>query len=258
MTLKSFQVTFPHAHTAPVVQIDQPDELSAALRGLGLTRPRATLVLVGGAAGLGRDMQWRLDQLFIEVLAPLAQSLDAYVVDGATDSGVIQLMGRAREKIGARFPLIGVAAVGTVRLPGAAPTERDTWQLEPHHTHFILVPGATWGDEAPWLARAAHLLADTAPSLTVLVNGGEVAWRDAEESVKDGRAVVVFAGSGRTADILAAAARGDRSNERANRLANTGLLQVVDLEAAADAQRRLIEGILFQGAKNGEPGGHVQ
>ncbi|MBD2244708.1 hypothetical protein H6G26_14110 [Nostoc sp. FACHB-888] len=47
-------------------------------------------------------------RLFTEVLAPIAESLGAYVVDGATDAGVMQLIGEARTYINARFALIGV------------------------------------------------------------------------------------------------------------------------------------------------------
>jgi hypothetical protein len=40
---------------------------------------------------------------------------------------------------------------------------------------LVLVPGLDWGDEARWLVRLASALADGAPSVTVLVNGGDVA-----------------------------------------------------------------------------------
>jgi hypothetical protein len=251
LTPKSFEIKFPHEQTARAAEVQGLDELGAVLHDFGFERTRPTLVMVGGAAGLGKDLKSQIHRLFMSVLAPLAQTLGAYVVDGATDSGVIQLMGRARKKIGGTFPLIGVAAQGTVRLPDAAATERDTWSLEPHHTHFVLVPGNDWGDEVPWISRVVDLLAEGTSSATVLVNGGKVAWEDAEQSVSDDRPVVVIAGSGRTADILAAAARGDKSNERANRLVDSGLLRVVDLAADTDLQCNLIEEILSKGAKHG-------
>ncbi len=127
-------------------------------------------------------------------------------------------MGNAREEIGGTFPLIGVAASGTVVLPGAEARGKDAWQLEPHHSHFILVPGVDWGDEVPWVSRAASLLARESASATILVNGGKVAWDDVEQSIQDKRPVIVVGGSGRTAYILAAAARGDSTNARARRL----------------------------------------
>ena len=47
--------------------------------------------------------------------------------------------------------------------------------LDPHHTHFILVPGKNWGDESSWIAQIATQLAGDQPSVAVLVNGGKIA-----------------------------------------------------------------------------------
>jgi hypothetical protein len=68
----------------------------------------------------------------------------AAIVDGGTDSGVMRVMGRVRDATSASFPLIGVAAMGNVIAPGIR-AQPDAAELEPHHTHFVLVPGAVWG-----------------------------------------------------------------------------------------------------------------
>ena len=47
------------------------------------------------------------------------------------------------------------------------------------------------------IAQTASSLAGTSPSMTVLVNGGQIANDDVERSVQVGRRVVVVAGSGR-------------------------------------------------------------
>jgi SLOG in TRPM, prokaryote len=153
------------------------------------------------------------------------------VVDGGTDAGVMRLMGRARAETGAAFPLVGVAAAGTISLPGVPPPRPDAAPLEPNHTHFVLVPGSTWGDEARWLARVASALAAGAPSVTVLVDGGETAWEDAAVSVEAGRPVIAVSGSGRAADTLVGAIRGEASDGRARELAISGLLRAADLSA---------------------------
>jgi len=165
-------------------------------------------------------------------------------VDGGTDSGVMWLLGQARAEAGATFPLIGVAATDTVTLPAEAAIPQAA-PLEPHHTHFILVPGSAWGDEAPWLARVASMLADGVSSMTLLVNGGDIAWQDVSESVAAGRPVLVIAGSGRTADTLADALRREATDERAAELAQTGLLHAADLGADSAVLNRAIEGLLF-------------
>ncbi|MEO1294326.1 MAG: hypothetical protein AAFW75_00710, partial [Cyanobacteria bacterium J06636_16] len=57
-------------------------------------------MIVGGASGLDTDRQVQLESLFNRVLAPLAEELQLYVVDGGTDAGVMRLMGQARTTIG--------------------------------------------------------------------------------------------------------------------------------------------------------------
>ncbi len=79
----------------------------------------------------------------------------------------------------------------------------DAAFLEPHHTHYFLVPGSNWGDESPWLAQIASSLADNHPSVTILINGGEIALVDAIENVKLNRPLIVIGGSGRLADEIA-------------------------------------------------------
>lgn len=242
---KSFRFTFSNGITAYAIRVYLSAELSTALRKIGLHCPRFTLVLVGGAGRLSNSDMARLRPLFVEVLAPLAEAMGAFVVDGGTDSGVMRLMGQARAETDATFPLIGVAAAGLVALPDVAFSRPDTALLEPHHTHFVLVPGSRWGDDSPWLARVASVLADKAPSVTVLVNGGEIAWEDVSQSVKAGRPVVVIAGSGRTADTLAAALRGEAADERARELVASGLLQAINLTDGFDTIDQMIKAILY-------------
>jgi hypothetical protein len=172
----------------------------------------------------------RLRPLFARGLAPLAERLGVVVIDGGTDAGVMHLIGRARSWAGATFPLLGVAAAGTVRFPGHHPAPDDVWPLDAHHTLFVLVPGAEWGDEAPWIARVATELAGGWPSVTVLANGGEIAYLDVECSLHAGRPVLAIAGSGRTADRVASAVRGGPADTRAVRLAASGLVEVVDAD----------------------------
>jgi hypothetical protein len=94
----------------------------------------------------------------------------------------------------------------------------------------VLVPVAKVGDGAPWIARVATELAGGWPSVTVLVNGGKVAYPDMGCSLHAGRPVLAIAGSGRTADQVASAVRGSPADERAVRLAASGLVEVVDAD----------------------------
>ena len=201
-------------------------DLPDALAELGLTGSMPTLVSVGAAAGLSGEDSDRLEPLFAELTA-LAERWSAVVVDGGTDRGVMRLFGRARTRSHG-FPLLGVAVTELVA-PLGSELDDGRCLLEPNHTHALLVPGEAWGDEVPWLARVATILADGAPSVTVLVNGGEITYADAEASIAEGRSVLVAAGSGGTADVVAAAARGAPTLERAQALADCELVRAVDL-----------------------------
>jgi transcriptional regulator with XRE-family HTH domain len=171
---KPFKVSFSNGSSSYAVRVHRPTELPVALRKLGLHRSRPVLVVVGGASEVSEADMARLRPLFVEVLAPLAEALGAFVVDGGTDAGVMRLMGQARTETHAAFPLIGVSATGTVALPDAPFPRPDAAPLEPNHTHFVLVPGSEWGDDSPWLVRVASVLAaKEAPSVTVTANG----WR---------------------------------------------------------------------------------
>ena len=202
----SFKVNFENGWVAQSIEVERQSDLSAALDELGLRETRPVLVVIGGASKLDEEDFGRLQLLFEDVLASLANDLGCFVVDGGTDAGVMKLMGSARTKTGSAFPLIGVSPIGLVKLPNTINQSPEATELEPHHTHFLLVAGSKWGDESPWLAHIASLLAGDKPSVTVLINGGAIALMDAKENVKVGRPMVAIAGSGRLADEIASAA----------------------------------------------------
>lgn len=218
-------------------------ELRHVPERVGLPRDRPTLVLIGGASQLSEADFDRVRELFVAALVPIAQKWQAVVVDGGTDAGVMRLMGQARAELGATFPLVGVCPIGLVTLPDQDASSKEVTFLEPHHTHFVLVPGDRWGDESIGLARVATEIAADAPSVTVLINGGEVTWEDAAANVDLGRSVIAIAGSGRTADILAAAIHGDTIEVRAKDLAETGLVRTIELSAGSSALAQIIEEI---------------
>ncbi|MEH1806648.1 hypothetical protein [Nostoc sp.] len=223
------KLTFDNGQTALATQVEQQAELPYALEEIGLGGSRPVLVVVGGASNISEADFLRIQRLFVEVLAPIAETLVAYVVDGGTDAGIMRMMGVARTQIDAKFALVGVTPEGKVALPNHLETTADLIPLEPNHTHFVLVPGNDWGDESPWISHVATMLANDAPSVTVLLNGGEITFKDAFYSVDSGRLVIVIAGSGRTADILADALRGKAIDQRAKKLAKSGTLQYIDL-----------------------------
>jgi SLOG in TRPM, prokaryote len=224
---------FGNGHAARVARPRQFADLAAAVGELGLDGGRQVLVVVGGASGLDEPGKERLRSLFSQVLVPVARAWDAVVVDGGTDSGVMQLLGQALRTERASFPLVGVAVEKKVILPGGASGSGGRRGLERHHTHFVLVPGSSWGDESPWLARVATEIAAGAFSVTVLINGGEISFQDVANSVAAGRPVLVIKGTGRAADRIAAALDGDRSDAEAAQLAGSSLVTGVSWPESA-------------------------
>jgi hypothetical protein len=220
---------------APLIRISSTDEIAAALDSAGLPRDRAVIVLVGGAGTMGEKEFETVAQVLRDEVVPVAERRDAVVIDGGTDSGVMQLIGRARSTLGGRFPLIGVAAESTVLVPGAGTPSPDAVRLEPNHTLFLLTPGTQWGDEAPWMMDIAGVVAGRRSSVTVLLNGGQIAYTDVAASLRSGRPVVVLAGSGRTADAIAQARAGKGGDNRAVEIAASPLTTVADVGEAGMA-----------------------
>jgi hypothetical protein len=225
------------------IRIGSTDEIAAALDGAGLRLDRAVIVLVGGAATMSEQEVETAARVLRDEVMPVAERRDAVVIDGGTDSGVMQLIGRARSAMGGRFPLIGVAAEGTVLVPGAGRPSPDAVRLEPNHTLFLLVPGTQWGDEARWMMDIAGVVASRRPSVTVLINGGRIAYIDVAGSLRRGRPVVVLAGSGRTADAIAKARAGNGGDDRAVEIAASPMTTVADVGEAGRAAAAIEEAL---------------
>lgn len=216
-----------------VIRVASTAALDAELSRAGIALSRPVLVVVGGASGMGSEPPPALAALCSDQLVPTLDRLGVTVVDGGTDAGVMRLIGQARSRARASFPLIGVAAAGTVTLPGKQPPSADSASAETRHTHLIIVPGTRWGDESPWLAAAATSIAAGRPSTTLLVNGGAIAYTDALHSLAAGRSVLVLNGSGRAADHIARARTGAQACDQAARIAGSALTQIVALEEPA-------------------------
>jgi hypothetical protein len=226
--VSSEKISFSAQHEALRLHLGNEAELPAALPALGLNPPRPVLVLVGGASGLQKEHIDAVSRI-LSLLAQIADVTNSAVIDGGTQSGVMAWMGQARARAGYRFPLMGVAAEGVVTWPGG-PEENVRTHLDPNHTHFILVPGSRWGDESPWIAKIATQLAGTSPSVTMLINGGEISRHDVANSLAAGRPVIIIKGTGRLADELA--------GKPLQPL--TSVISSVDLPALADHFRAIL------------------
>ncbi|MEM8805969.1 MAG: hypothetical protein AAGF01_08075 [Cyanobacteria bacterium P01_G01_bin.38] len=237
--------TFANGQTFHVLDLPNNLAYKDALFALGLKGPVPSAVIIGGASKMSPQSQSRLLQVFTQVLAPLAESLGITVFDGGTDAGVIHMMGQARHHIGGSFNLVGVVPRGKAQLPerlstaGVGINSESGCQLEPHHTHFVLIPGDDWGSESKWLAEFASILAGPCPSLTLLINGGKISLVDLQLNLLTGRRAMVLAGSGRLADKIAKTIDGSDPTDdpTIQNLVNTyypNYLSVFDLSSPLD------------------------
>jgi hypothetical protein len=161
------------------------------------------------------------------VLVDYLERTNTTVVDGGTDSGVMHLIARERAARRATFRLIGVAPRGAFQRRTRVGAEIRPAQ---RHSEIFLVPGSRFGDESAWIFAAAdHLAGGDAP--TMVINGGRLTHDEAAARLAEGRRVVTVAGSGRTADALAA----DRD------LRASGRLRVIPLWVDADALGAALE-----------------
>lgn len=183
----------------------QPADLGQALAELHLNESIPVIVLIGGEID---PPQADATRQAIQTISRIAHDMNALVICGGTDMGIMAEIGQVHSKMGYTFPLVGIAPEELVTWKdGPVSTKKlwwgkQRWQLEPHYTHFILVPGSKFGDESPWIAATAGLLSKERGSVTVLINGGEVSRKDIDLSLKDGRPVIALSRTGRLADEL--------------------------------------------------------
>ncbi|MBD2311950.1 hypothetical protein H6G20_09795 [Desertifilum sp. FACHB-1129] len=243
----STKLAFPQGQTAIAQAVDEIARLPETLNELGFKQPHPTLVLIGGASGLTPNDAEKLQTLFQDAICPLAEASGWIVIDGGTDAGIMGLMGQAYRQMNCTFSLLGIVVQNKAILPA---TEQgagaDAAQLEPHHTHFLLVPGCQWGDESAWIAQAATLLAQHQGSVTLAINGGEITLKqDIPNSLKHQRPVVVLAGTGRTADRVASVADGQTQDAEIQPLVDSGLIISIDWRKQPEALKQVLQKFLM-------------
>jgi hypothetical protein len=203
--MRTQTVYFPHQQALCVFPVDHSD-LEQATSELHLRGRYPVIVLIGGEID---EQQADATKRAIETIARTAEDINAVVICGGTDMGVMAEIGQIRRLNHYKFPLVGIAPEALVTWPGGPHGTKflwwgkRRWQLESHYSHFILVPGSQFGDESPWIVDTAAMLSKDYRSVTILINGGEVSRKDIQLSLENGRPVIVLSRTGRLADELA-------------------------------------------------------
>ena len=203
--MRTQTIDFPDKKTLCVFP-NERSNLAQALAELDLKGPYPVIVLIGGEIEQQHaDVTGRA----IQAVSRIAEDMNAVVICGGTDMGIMAEMGQMKARSGYQFPLVGIAPEELVTWPGGPHNAKflwmgkQRWQLEPHYSHFNLVPGGEFGDESAWIVDTATLLSKGHRSVTILINGGEVSRKDIELSLENGRPVIALSRTGRLADNLA-------------------------------------------------------
>ena len=211
------------------------DEL---LERLGLTADVAVVALTGSTAA-GSEDDGPMAEAIAGGLGPAALDNGWHLVTGGTDAGIFTLLGRSAEAAGAlSAPWIGVAPLELVTWPGRAPGPADVERqpLEPHHSHFLLVQGESWGNETSTQVALVDALARRSAGLVVVAGGGAVARTEVLGHARAGCSLLALAGTGRLADELAAVVAGGSTDDGELALvAASGRVAVCDVAAGARA-----------------------
>lgn len=203
--MRTQTISFPERHVLCVFP-EKPEDLAEAIAGMGLNDSYPVIVLIGG--NIDEHHAFITEQA-VQTIAKIAEEMKALVICGGTDMGVMAEIGQTRSEHQYQFPLVGVTLDKLVTWPDGPHSTNllwwgtKRWQLEPHYSHFILVPGSEFGDESAWIVDAATIISKGRRSVTILINGGKVSEKDINLSVASGRAVIALGGTGRLANDLA-------------------------------------------------------
>lgn len=242
-----YNIIFPGGKTAKAVYVSKTVPPADVIARLELTAPAPAIFLTGGAS-LMSDADIRLTEQFIAVLAQFAQASGATVIDGGTQSGIMQMIGQARALYGLTFPLIGVTPLAKVEYPGHANGTKEA-DLNPDHTHFVFVDGDEWGDESELILGltrklAAHMQPEQKPALGILINGGSIARKEVYlAATKELHLpMIIIEGSGRAADEIATVMKTGRTSKRIlQAILAGGDIQLVATSQGPGALRTMLE-----------------
>lgn len=247
---KKFHIVFANQHHATAVRVRPHDNAQDIMNLLGLAHAPA-IFITGGAAYMTPEDIERTNEM-IASIAAFAQENGITVIDGGTESGVMQMIGEARRSHNYTFPLIGIAPLGKISYPGYKNPEEEAF-LEDSHTCFVLVDGDEWGIESEMLVSMTNAISNQRRlrACGVLINGGKIASQDVYLAVSKELPMLVLEGSGRFADEVATAFRTGKANQNILRaiLAGGDIQLVSTIDGPPAMRQKLAERFLAAGTE---------
>lgn len=202
--LRKQVIRFPNGNRAQAVMCPVDTKVTDLAYALSLPKHSVLMMIAGGASHMAKHTSV-FSPVFPDAITHIATSLNALIIDGGTQAGVMALIGLGVAQQPHKPTLLGVAPAGTVIYPGT-PSNKINSQavpLDPNHSHFVLVETDTWGGETKVMYELAQVFSQGIPSLALLVNGGAIAKSEVLYNVRQRRPIIIFEGSGRLADELA-------------------------------------------------------
>ena len=203
-SMKIQEISFPNGNRAMAVIPPRSSTATDLVRALGIQKPGSLIMIVGGAARMDERDHTNLARLFSDGIAHIAATRHALVIDGGTQSGVMELMGQGIAQQPQRPPLLGISPIENIIYPGKTLPRATTelTPLDPNHSHFVLVDSNEWGGETETMYALAEVYSQSCPSVAILVNGGTIAKNEVLYNVRQNRPIIVIEGSGRLADEI--------------------------------------------------------
>ncbi|GAC1398067.1 MAG: hypothetical protein NVSMB49_05160 [Ktedonobacteraceae bacterium] len=203
--LNTQSIVFPNGNSAHAVFFPigaRVQDLPSLLR---LPSFHDLIMIAGGAGLMDGTLYPNLAHLFTHGIAALVGKRNSLIIDGGTQSGVMELMGTGIAEQQLRLPLLGISPAGRVSYPGqpSSVANEDRAPLDPNHSHFVLVEIDEWGGETATMYELAHLFSQGRSSLAIVINGGAIAIQEVLYNVRQKRPIILLEGSGRVADEIA-------------------------------------------------------
>ena len=245
-TTKIEEISFPNGNRALAVVPPLDAPVTALVHALGIAQPRSLIMIAGGAAQMNERDHANLERLFSDGIAHFAATRQSLVIDGGTQSGVMELMGQGVAQQTTRPTLLGISPAENVIYPGKTPAETISEQtpLDPNHSHFVLVDANEWGCETETMYALAEVYSQSCPAVAILVNGGAIAKNEVLYNVRQGRPIIVIEGSGRLAEQIVEALRNAStldSDLDLTEIINKGKLHVFPITGSTVELEQLIQ-----------------
>ena len=245
-TIKIQEIFFSNGNRAQAVFPPHDFPATYLVRALGIPQPKSLIMIVGGAGRMDKHDHANLMRLFKDGIAHIAATLHALLIDGGTQSGVMELIGQGVAQQSSRPALLGISPAGIITYPGKTLHQAESEQipLDPNHSHFVLVDTNEWGGETETMYELAKVYSQRCPSVAILVNGGEIARNEVLYNVRQRRPIIVIEGSGRFADEIVRSLSNESSpysDLDLTEIMNQGKLYVFPIAGSALKLEQLIQ-----------------